>query len=86
MDTVPVSKARENFFGLIDQAIESHKPIAITSKRGDVVVIAREDWEAIQETLYLTSMPGMVESIILAANTPTEDCTPLEDVDLWLGE
>jgi len=53
-------------------------PIAIASKRGDVV--AKEDWEAIQETLYLTSIPGMAESIIAAANTPIEECIPLEDL------
>ncbi len=87
MDTIPISKARENLFGLVDQAIESHKPIAIASKRGDVIVIAKQDWEAIQETLYLTSIPGMAESIIAAANTPIEECIPLEDLDLWqLGE
>ena len=49
-------------------------------------MIAKEDWEAIQETLYLTSIPGMAESIIAAANTPIEECIPPEDLDLWLGE
>ena len=86
MDTIPISQARENLFSLVDRAIELHKPIAIASKRGDVVVIAKEDWEAIQETLYLNSIPGMADSIIAAANTPIEECIPLKDLDLWLGE
>lgn len=86
MESVPISKARENLFTLVDSAIESHKPITITSKRGDAVLIAKEDWEAIQETLYLNSIPGMAESILEAAQTPIEECIPLEELEKWVGE
>jgi PHD/YefM family antitoxin component YafN of YafNO toxin-antitoxin module len=47
----------------MDQAAESHQPITITGKRHDAVLLAAEDWQAIQETLYLLSVPGMRESI-----------------------
>ena len=33
-----------------------------------------EDWESIQETLYLLSVPGMRESIKKGLNTPTDEC------------
>jgi len=37
-----------------------HKPIIITSKKGNAVLIPENDWRAIQETLYLLSVPGCV--------------------------
>lgn len=48
---------------MIDEANESHEPIQITGKRGNAVLVSEDDWRAIQETLYLQGIPGMVESI-----------------------
>jgi prevent-host-death family protein len=63
MVTLTSSEARANLYRLIDQAAESHQPIHISGKRTNAVLVAAEDWEAIQETLYLLSVPGMRESI-----------------------
>lgn len=63
MQTLKASEARANFYRLIDEAAESHEPITITGKRSSAVLISSEDWRAIQETLYLLSVPGMRESI-----------------------
>lgn len=63
MATLTVSKARANLYRLIDQAAESHQPIYIAGKRASAVLLSTEDWDAIQETLYLLSIPGMRESI-----------------------
>lgn len=63
MTTLTASEARAGLYRLIDQAAESHKPVIISGKRANAVLIAEEDWSAIQETLYLLSMPGMRESI-----------------------
>jgi antitoxin YefM len=63
MQTLTASEARANFYRLMDQAAESHQPITISGKRHDVVLLAADDWQAIQETLYLLSVPGMRESI-----------------------
>lgn len=63
MPTHTVSEARANLYRLMDQAAESHQPIVITGKRHDAVLLSAEDWQAIQETLYLLSVPGMRESI-----------------------
>jgi len=63
MPTLTASEARANFYRLMDQAAESHEPITISGKRNDVVLVAAEDWQAIQETLHLLSVPGMRESI-----------------------
>jgi prevent-host-death family protein len=57
------SEARANLYRLIDQAADSHEPVLITGKRSGAVLVALEDWQAIQETLHLLSVPGMRESI-----------------------
>ncbi|MDK9726143.1 MAG: type II toxin-antitoxin system Phd/YefM family antitoxin [Sterolibacteriaceae bacterium MAG5] len=63
MVTLTASEARANLHRLIDQAAESHQPIRIVGKRTSAVLLAAEDWEALQATLHLLSIPGMRESI-----------------------
>lgn len=73
MRTITATSARANFFGLIDETAEAHEPILITAKRNNAVLISEEDWRSIEETLYLSSIPGMVESIREASNTPEDE-------------
>lgn len=63
--TTPItaSEARASLYRLIDQTTESHQPILISGKRSSAVLLSADDWQAIQETLYLLSVPGMRESI-----------------------
>lgn len=63
MNTLTASQARSDIYRLIDQAAESHQPIVITGKRSNAVLVSEEDWSAIQETLYLLSIPGLRESV-----------------------
>ena len=63
MTTLTAGEARASLYRLIDQATESHQPILIAGKRSSAVLVAAEDWQAIQETLYLLAVPGMRESI-----------------------
>ena len=58
-----VSQARTNIYKLIDETAQTHEPILITGKRNNVVMLSQEDWNAIEETLYLNSIPGMVTSL-----------------------
>ena len=74
MTTLSASEARSNLFRLIDEAAESHQPITITSKRNNAVLVSSEDWDSIQETVYLLSIPGMRESIRQGIATPVEEC------------
>ena len=62
--TVNVTEARTNLYKMIDYASVSHEPVFITGKRGNAVLLAEDDWNAINETSYLLSVPGMRESII----------------------
>ena len=64
MTTLNVTEARANLYKLIDETSVSHEPVVITGKRGNAVLLAEEDWIAINETLHLLSVPGMRESIV----------------------
>ena len=74
MVTMNASKARIFLYKLLDRAAASHEPIQITGKRANAVLISEEDWRAIQETLYLLSVPGMRESIRKGLKTPIKKC------------
>jgi antitoxin YefM len=75
MFTLPATKARATLYSLIDQTASSHQPIQITGKRTNAVLVSEEDWSAIQETLYLLSIPGMRDSIKDGMATPISNCS-----------
>ena len=72
MSQYTASDARANLYRLIDQTGEHHEPALITGRRHNAVLVAEEDWEAIQETLYLLSVPGMRDSIREGMETPAD--------------
>jgi len=74
MQSITATEARSKIYQLLDDASESHEPIQITGKRSSAVLIAEEDWRAIQETLHLLSIPGMRDSIREGLATPVENC------------
>ncbi len=75
MTTLTASEARANLYRLIDQTAQSHRPILISGKRSNAVLIAEEDWTAIQETLFLLSVPGMLDSIKAGMAESIDSCT-----------
>jgi prevent-host-death family protein len=74
MTTLTATEARKCLYNLVDDVAESHDPVQIVGKRNSAILISEEDWRAIQETLYLTSIPGMRESITEGMKTPVEEC------------
>ena len=65
---------QNNLYKLIDETAEANEPIHISGKRTNAVLLSEEDWQSIQETLFLISIPGMRESIIKGVKTPVEKC------------
>lgn len=70
MKTLTASTARANLYKLLDETAKSHKPVHITGKRNNAVLVSEEDWNAVQETLYLLAIPGMRDSIRKGLQTP----------------
>jgi len=74
-----VSQARTNIYKIMDETAETHQPIIITGKRNNVVMLSEEDWNAIEETLFLNSIPGMASSIKEAMDSPNSEFS--EDIE-----
>lgn len=79
MTTITVTNARKELYKLLDMVQQSHEPIHITGKRGSGVLISEEDFAAIEETLYLQSIPGMTKSVVEGMATGVEECS--EELD-----
>jgi len=75
MPIIKVTNARSKLYRLIDEVASSHEPVFISGKRANAVLISEDDWRAIQETLYLLSIPGMRESIREGLKTPVDECS-----------
>ena len=75
MTTLTATEARKNIYSLVDEVNESHEAIQIQGKRSSAVLIAEEDWRALQETLYLSSVTGMKKSILKGMKTPIRKCS-----------
>lgn len=84
MTAISVTRARENIYQILSEVNDSSQPITITNNRGkNGVLISEDDWNAIQETLYLNSIPGMAESIIKAGKEPLEECAIYDAGEEW---
>jgi PHD/YefM family antitoxin component YafN of YafNO toxin-antitoxin module len=74
MTNLTATVARAQFYSLIDRAAESSEPIRIIGPRNSAVLVSEQDWNAIQETLHLLSIPGMRQSIRKGLKTPVSKC------------
>lgn len=81
MNQVTANHFRQHLKREVDRVVADHEVLHVTRKRGgDFVVVSAEDWRAIEETLYLNRVPGLVGSLLEAAREPLEEGTRLEDL------
>lgn len=79
---ITATAARQNLYSLLDDVNESGAPVFIYRKNNkNAVLLSESDWNAIQETLHLMSMPGVAQSIKDGLSTPLEQCVPESDAD-----
>lgn len=78
MKAINITKARQDLYNLVDETITTSQPIQILGKRGGAVLVSTEDWNAIQETLHLLSVPNMRDELLDGMNTPLDEC--VEDI------
>lgn len=81
METININQPQLDFPKIIAEINQKHQPILIEETTGKAVLISEQEWNEIQETLYLQSIPNMVESIHREASTPMEECIDIEDID-----
>jgi prevent-host-death family protein len=79
MKSVRATEARRQLYRLLDEVTVTSEPVQITGKRSNAVLLSEDDWLALQETVYLLSIPGMRNSIREGLATRVEDCA--EELD-----
>ncbi len=80
LKTISATSARARIFGLINEASENHQPVRITTKRTNAILVSEEDWDALHETMYLLSIPGMRESLLEGSNAPDNEMVSHEEI------
>ncbi len=83
MEHINATNARKNLYTLIGNTNRDSVPVHISSPRGNAVLVSEDDWNAMQETLYLHSVPGLAESILAAKNAPDEEFTAYDPGEEW---
>ncbi len=84
MTSISITKVRANLYQTVSDVNESSQPITITNNRGkNAVLVGEEDWKAIQETLYLNSIPGMSQSILASKEEDLSECTSYDPNEEW---
>ncbi len=64
MSTINITNARANLYKLVSDVNVGFNPITIVNNKGkNAVLISEEEWKNIEETLFLSSIPGFVENI-----------------------
>ncbi|MBZ0112135.1 MAG: type II toxin-antitoxin system Phd/YefM family antitoxin [Thermoanaerobaculia bacterium] len=74
MKNITATEARKSLYKLIDRVAVTSEPVQITGKRENAVLVSESDWRALQETVFLLSIPGMGQSIREGLETNLEDC------------
>ncbi len=75
MTVLNATEARARLYSLIDETAATHQPVLIKGKRTNAVLLSEEDWNALNETLYLLSVPGMRESIVEGLAMDVNECS-----------
>lgn len=75
MTKITVAQARRQIFRLVDQVASTREPVVITGKKSNALLISEEEWDSMQETLYLLSIPGMGDSIRQGLNEDLNSCS-----------
>lgn len=82
MNAISATKARENLYQLISDVNADNNAVIITNNRGkNAVIVSEDNWNAVQETLYIMSVPDLAESIIEGGKEAIEDCLGEDEVD-----
>lgn len=78
-----ITALRKNLFGFVEQVVTYGEVVNVTTRSGNAVILSEQDYNSLLETLHLTSIPGMTESLKAAADEPLEDCVPYDPEEAW---
>lgn len=81
MAAINITNARKELYNLVENVNLYNEPALIVSKKGNAVLVSEDDWNALQETVYLNSITGMAQSLIEGRDTPIEQCVAEDEVE-----
>ena len=82
MNHINLKEPNPTLANLIDQVNQGQQATLITiNEQKQAVLVSLEEWNGLQETLYLSSIPGLKDDLIAGKNTSWEDCVPLDKVE-----
>ena len=82
MKSTTANEFRKRLKYYVDMSISNHNVLRIERRNGEnFIVLGEKDWNAIEETIYLNQVPGLVKSIKDAAQEPLKEGTSLEELD-----
>ena len=81
MSAINIKNARKELYNLVENVNRYSEPTLIVSKKGNAVLLSEEDWNAIQETIYLNSIPGMAKSLIEGKESSLDDCLTEDEIE-----
>lgn len=83
MTNTNATNFRKNVFEFLNQAIEYNDVINVNTKNGNAILISEEDYNGMLETLYLNSIPGMIDNIQKAKNEPLNEFVQYDPREQW---
>ncbi|MBQ9181810.1 MAG: type II toxin-antitoxin system Phd/YefM family antitoxin [Bacilli bacterium] len=85
MNTINITNARANLFQLVSDVNVGYNPVTIVNNKGkNAVLISEDEWKNIEESLFLSSIPGYVENINnIRANEVWEDAEEYKKNEEW---
>jgi PHD/YefM family antitoxin component YafN of YafNO toxin-antitoxin module len=75
MPVLSVKNVENKLDSILEAVQDTYEPLIIAGEKHSAVLISEYVWRSIEETLYLSSIPGMKESIINGMKEKIEDCT-----------
>ena len=79
--SINITKARDNLYELANRVIKNNETITINTKFGDALLVSKENYNSLIETLFLSSDSEYKQSLIKGMETPIEECLDEKDID-----
>ncbi len=81
MKSMNVTNFRKDIFKVLEDTVKYNSVVNVSTKEGNAVLMSEDDYEGIMETLYLSSIPKLKESIIEGLNASEDEYVSEEDVN-----
>ena len=83
MSITNISALRKNLFGSLETVVEYNDTITVNTKKGNAVIISEEEYNAMRETIFLASQPGLIQRIEEGENEDISSMSVYNPNEKW---